>query len=364
MPIESLVELFGALATGMAALLSLAAVAWIVGARREPFARAISTSPMRPRREVGILILLLSAFGAGMLLESLADDLTDRSPDVSGWFSWLVWPTHGPGRPLNALRLPSEEATRFWTLYERARASDAAGWIIRPTPLLTELLSEVDFSRGPHAQSADLLWVPASGSAKDSKWLSEARRPAIWLYYQAHNWCYLQPTHMVELERLQRLLEFGRGVYLAMALGIPGVLLATLASLLLRWLPDRASTSDNPAMALGHPGVRVAKLASILLRWLLRRAGEPDYRVDLREGAFRAVMRRAFGWQPSRARAPFIGFGARLWRAAQAILVMLLVAWAGRAAYVTASESYNERAYGYYVSALRAARAGHPGAVP
>lgn len=219
----SLPEVFGAAAVGVLAISWLLALWWTVRLESESFHEfVIRVTATRQSWLLGAL-LLLGAYGGGLILQDVTDNLTDSEyrAIVEHWY-WpprvqhellgkesfhrtrsLTKPRKGEGYKLNGL---GRDVLEIEGLVEAGRhrlerARDEAPWADRGLNARERVDSLNEFL--------------ASRDIGDDEVLETFGEFVSGMYYLAKNWCYLEADGVRgELDAIQRRIDFSRTIFL------------------------------------------------------------------------------------------------------------------------------------------------------
>jgi 5'-nucleotidase (lipoprotein e(P4) family) len=240
-----------------------------------------------------------------LIISDVTDQLTDtdRSFEHSAWYSVPR---------LQAFFLGSEGDHRVKTLFsDPGKEKCATGLgreILGRQAYLMEQLTGDDVCKAEFIYDA-CAFLAGGGTCAATDRRRAATRFVNQLYYTAKNWTYTQDTYFQEMETIQRRIDFSRSVFL-------------LASWALVLLPF--------ALMIALAGLWARLALPEELRRKGRRITETGF-VDPHD--------------------PLTYRGATL-RVAKLMVLLAAICWIAQTGYGGAEEIFNERAYGYHISAL------------
>jgi acid phosphatase len=231
-------EIFGAMIVGITSLLIFGVACWILVSPKDSFFQWIFKGKNKLQERLYALILLLFAFGLGLIVQDFTDQLTDSSEYIPNK-SLLINKVSKIQRNI----LCSEGELRFRTLIKKERGvyglrvlgkdiflgrSDHVHFLVQPKEG-----EDYEFLADPK------LFLNGSRNQNEKKnylkdRLEKAEGIINKIYHPSKNWVYSQPTYYDEMEKIQRRIDFSRSIFILASWAIIYIFLATLGSLLFR----------------------------------------------------------------------------------------------------------------------------------
>jgi len=240
----------------------LATLLWLFDQRRVSFPIYVAKLSLRPRGQFGAFAFILLSFGIGLVAQDVTDYLTDTDTEYEGCF-YVVQRTQ------QAI-LGRESMHRFNTLFKwdrEKREYKLNGLGSQVFADKNYLQSIVQSKRAGYEEYEEMfvndpeqfvnlktinVQTVEDGEIKDrAKSAIDLRRGLIGaLYYDAKNWCYREsPNHFVELEGIQRRIDFGRSCFLLASWSVVAVIMICVARIVLPDLVRCFSASDDAVTA-------------------------------------------------------------------------------------------------------------------
>lgn len=218
-------NVFGALSVGLLAVLSGASLHWIASAEREHLYRWITRRRWIPRNAQSTFFIVLIMYCVGVLVQDFTDHLTDT--EYHPLLDLHIYPPK-----LQQAILGSEEDLRFYALVRYRR--NEGKWVL--TGLGREVLTTdkkfVIDAADDDVKKAFLKEPSVFMARSDDDSAKVAKGFVCKLYYQAKNWAYNNPNYFMELEDIQRRIDFTRSSFLISTWTIIGLLILLVLILL------------------------------------------------------------------------------------------------------------------------------------
>ena len=219
---DTVQEVFGATSVGLTALLLFCGLClflrwffFVVQRRSFPEVRLPQLTTVHAS------VLFPIVFGFGLMIQDVADHLTDTGPGdryhERGFVLRLIVDTLG-----------SEGGHRLRVLFQDKR-------LRQTSPLWENMLPQKEHFRRilkstySDDDGATEQFLRDLADFVEDRRPQEAERYVNVLFYEAKNWAYSQQTYFTELESIQRRIDFARGIFLV---ALAGIVLGVVATLL------------------------------------------------------------------------------------------------------------------------------------
>lgn len=257
---NNLADVFGTVAIGLLTVLVIAALRWVSKNPEEDYFDWLAARPWMPKEKntfSGLLMVLL-AFSIGVVTEGTTDYMTDVETDFETsqpilrpffWFQGkLTW------------LMGKEEEHRFRTMFKRGDDGYELTGIGRETfgtrkTWVVRVLGDSRFALAPEKFLNEDLEPKVSAERREVAVKGVQR-----LYYPAKNWAYTHPNHFVELERVQRRIDWSRSFFLIGAYGLVAVFVLGVVARVRR----SKSAGDSVNMARARFAKRTGLLGALL----------------------------------------------------------------------------------------------------
>lgn len=298
-----LLEVFSALALGMMCFLLASNLIWIVKGSTDAFTIWLPKQWWWPEKDSITLMAigLVFAYATGLYIQDVSDKWTDSSHHERNFE--IVDP-----RCWSKKFLKTEDEHRFETLFEEEDDKKA----LKANGLGREVLTAGKRSAFKDVLRRDGKGIPLSVKGQKEKYFVE--KTALMdscsvFYYEAKNWCYLQPTYFSELRRIQQRIDFSRSSFMLLSLYLYGFVAVLLWHLVSTHIGGRLTKGGSEAE--GTNADQQSKLT------------------------WNAVFGRAF------------------YRLVTTLCMVIVLSFGCVWGFHHAENVFNERAFGYYVSHIR-----------
>jgi len=294
-------NIFGALSVGLLTILSGANLHWIAGAERGDLYRWIKMRPWIPRNSQSMFFCILILYAIGVLAQDITDHFTDS--EYFPLFKSSMWPPQ-----VQQSILGKEESLRFSALFKKENGKWVYNSLGREVfsnkqfleqALLQQAHAKINYNLEMQNFANDPIEYLKNNDKESQK---IATRFVCKLYYMAKNWAYTNTNYFIELESVQRRIDFTRSAFHIGTWTILGQ--AFLAFLIMMEL------------------------------WIKRRL----------------TPRLLFLSTPAK---DFITSTENINRLFKSLVIIVVIITISKIGYRNAEENFNERAFGYYVSHLQ-----------